>query len=86
MLVPELCELADKLDRKSYKRLTKKELIAKIVENQSTEKKVSDTPKTDQQKNDRKDVSDVTSSNEKSQMKSQRKNLKNQIRTQTNKE
>ena len=74
MLVPELRELADKLDMKSYKRLTKKELIAKIVENQSTEKKVSDTPKTDQQKNDRKDVSDVTSSNdEKSDEKSEKK-------------
>ena len=39
MLVPELRELADKLDMKGYKRLTKKELIAKIVDNQKTDSK-----------------------------------------------
>jgi transcription termination factor Rho len=36
MLVPELRDIAEKLDVKGYKRLTKKELIYKIVEYQTS--------------------------------------------------
>ena len=36
MLVPDLRDIAEKLDVKGFKRLTKKELIYKIVEYQTS--------------------------------------------------
>ncbi len=45
MLVPELRELAEKLQMKSYKRLTKKELIYKILDEQAIRNPKKETPK-----------------------------------------
>lgn len=50
MLVPELRELADKLDMKGYKRLTKKELIAQIVELKDTDSKTVTSSSNEEQK------------------------------------
>ena len=52
MLVPELREIAEKLEIKSYKRLSKQDLIYKILDHQALsggEKSTSakETPKTD---------------------------------------
>ncbi len=52
MLVPELRELAEKLNMKGYKRLTKKELIFKILDFQAEkgEVKVEETNETNEKK------------------------------------
>ena len=54
MLVPELREIAEKLEVKGYKRLTKKELIYKILDYQAMKGALPAEPKEEAPKEEKK--------------------------------